>query len=272
MRKITEGQLALGSLFAFALWIFVALPFLYAVPRYDYPHDHGSQQTTDTGSAQHKPKEPFWERATDDPVAVFTLALVVFTFVLAASTIGLWIVTAQGVGNQAKDTRILQRAYISVEPDGLHPYAKSHACITTVIITNVGHLPARNVRWAIHSILDFDDRRPRSKLTITWPLEGEITLSPGAPMKQGALEPRKIGHDTESLRPQVGLYIYVWGVVRYDDGFGNDRSTYFCHRYNCVNLRNVNPDVSAPGAFRYDSAATIAPEHARYHRYGNDAN
>jgi hypothetical protein len=191
---------------------------------------------------------------------------------LALSTIGLWYVTYRVGKRQEADTRILQRAYISVEPDGLHPSTRGPpACVPTIEIGNVGNLPARNVRWTIHSTLDFDDRRPRDKLAITWPLEGEITLSPKIRMKQGALEPRVIRHDTESLRPQFGLYVYVWGVVRYDDGFGDDQATYFCHRYNCVNLRNVNADLSAPGAFRYDAQSMIAREYGRYHRYGNDA-
>jgi hypothetical protein len=41
---------------------------------------------------------------------------VAFDGVLAVSTIGLW---ARGVRTQAADTRILQRAYLGVEPAGI---------------------------------------------------------------------------------------------------------------------------------------------------------
>jgi hypothetical protein len=103
MPKVSDGKLAIGGLIALSIWIFVVLPFLYSVPSYDQSKDHSAQQAADSSGIQHKPKEPFWQRATDDPVAVFTLALVVFTFVLAVSTIGLWIVTWLGSRRQASD-------------------------------------------------------------------------------------------------------------------------------------------------------------------------
>jgi hypothetical protein len=51
-------------------------------------------------------------------------------------------------------------------------------------------------------------------------------------------------------------WLYIWGEVRYDDGFGVNRFTKFCHRYH---LR-----ASASGD-------RIKAKHARYHIYGNDA-
>jgi hypothetical protein len=102
MKKLSEGQFALGSLFVFSFWIFVALPFFHSAPSYSQAVGHAAQHASNIDSTQ-KPKEPFWERATDDPVAVFTLALVVFTFVLAISTIGLWIVTWLAGRRQARD-------------------------------------------------------------------------------------------------------------------------------------------------------------------------
>jgi hypothetical protein len=253
-------ELVLGALLATVVWVGVlGWQASYA------PTEIEKQECYEAAKkAAHKTEEckSLWEKTTTDPVAFFT-------FVLSVSTIGLWVATAIGIFNQSGETQIIQRAYISVEPDGLHPHAKGGACTPTIEIVNVGKLPARNVRWTIHSILDFDNRRPQSKLTIRWPLEGEITLPPGARMKQGALEPRRVAHDTVSLRPQFGLYVYVWGVVKYDDGFGIEQTTNFCHRYNCVNLRNVIPNVA--DRFAYSSPAMIAAEFGRYHRYGNDA-
>jgi len=47
----------------------------------------------------------------------------------------------------------------------------------------------------------------------------------------------------ESFKKGMGQrdrFLYVWGLVRYLDGFGKSRFAYFCHRYNMaaeVNLR-----------------------------------
>jgi hypothetical protein len=56
----------------------------------------------------------FWDWTTHDPVSFYTA-------VLALSMIALWIVTWRGIRGQSKDIRILQRAYVSVEPGGLMP-------------------------------------------------------------------------------------------------------------------------------------------------------
>jgi hypothetical protein len=50
-------------------------------------HEHPTEQRT------AHPEKTFWERTTDDPIAVFNLLLVLFTGVLAVSTIGLGIAT-----------------------------------------------------------------------------------------------------------------------------------------------------------------------------------
>jgi hypothetical protein len=61
------------------------------------------------------------DKTWDDPVALFTFVLAVFTGVLGISSIGLWIVTAKGIRNHARDTQILGRAYLDVEPAGPEP-------------------------------------------------------------------------------------------------------------------------------------------------------
>lgn len=71
----------------------------------------------------------------------------------------------------------------------------------------------------------------------------------------------------DGLRKQDGLYIYVWGIVTYHDGFTAGRITKFCHRYNCG---NVFEDTLRWGDTAYWSVS-IAEEFARYHRYGNNA-
>src|SRR5258708_27645644 len=103
---------------AFAIGGFLAL-FGFLVFQAGVASHHPQNQSRQVAATQdHEQKnilERFWEWTTDDPVAVYTL-------VLAFSTIGLWFVTARGVRTQIADTRILQRAYISVEPAGIHAH------------------------------------------------------------------------------------------------------------------------------------------------------
>jgi hypothetical protein len=56
-------------------------------------------------------------------------------------------------------------------------------------------------------------------------------------------------------------YLYACGRVTYVDGFGKERFTNFCHRYN-TEVRK-----SATGGL-----IVILKEYDRHHEYGNDAN
>jgi hypothetical protein len=55
-------------------------------------------------------------------------------------------------------------------------------------------------------------------------------------------------------------YLYAYGRVTYVDGFGNTRSTNFCHRYN------TEVKETPPGG-----GYLIRKEHGRHHDYGSDA-
>jgi hypothetical protein len=77
--------------------------------------------------------------------------------------------------------------------------------------------------------------------------------------------------DIEKARKKDGLYLYVWGAVYYEDGFGSgQRTTKFCHRYNCINLAEIWEPPGMGGAARL-KGHEIEAMFARYHRYGNDA-
>jgi hypothetical protein len=74
-----------------------------------------------------------WDKTWDDPVAFFT-------FVLSISTIGLWIATALGIRSQSRVTRILERAYLAVEPAGVGPH---YARGDRIDVSSAGHLSPR---------------------------------------------------------------------------------------------------------------------------------
>lgn len=69
------------------------------------PYDKGNEQPGNqcayTGCAQHEPAKTFWERTTDDPVAIFTLALAIVTGGLWVFTAMLWWTTRKAVTDAA---------------------------------------------------------------------------------------------------------------------------------------------------------------------------
>jgi hypothetical protein len=88
MKRLLNPELALGFLIATLLWIGVlGWQASYA------PTDSEKRQCEETARhAAHKAEEckTLWERTTTDPVAFFTLWLVIFTGGLTVSTILLW--------------------------------------------------------------------------------------------------------------------------------------------------------------------------------------
>jgi hypothetical protein len=202
--------------------------------------------------------------------AAFTVVLAVFTGRLWFSTDKLWEATKKlaidaenTAQNQAADTRILQRAYIRVDPAGIGPSRGESKCHPNIIIKNAGNLPARHVRWCITWIVDKNDRRsdlPIEHLTV----EGDNTMPPKAKMLQGG-PIIYLGDGPNELRNERGLYLYIWGAVFFEDGFGKDRTTRFCHRYNTVNLDKA---YDKGGVLR---GRKIDASEARFNRHGNEA-
>ena len=156
-----------------------------------------------------------------------------------------------------------QRAYVAVNPGGVKMIeSPPDKAIADVLIENVGRLPARDVRWAFWYEFTEDCRKKYFEIDSS-KAEGGNTLPPGGTMTQGSqqfsgaeldLSPQIETHDPDLPK----MYLYVWGVVLYEDGFHKLRSTEFCHRYNCINF-----DHTLRG---------ITKDFGRFHRYGNKAN
>ena len=239
----------------------------------EQPHGSGTanaqERVENNTAAQTERHKSFWQRTTDDPVALYTLVLSLFTGLLVSVTGGLIWVGARQVGltkniadRQARDIEIIQRAYISVEPSGLVPHHdRNDRLMCAVTFYNVGHLPARNVRW-------FGDVWPKGLLAENSPPEdsrfdllrhdgfpigdldeGSIVLPPGA---------KTTRHVATMFTYRFGNVGFVWGIVTYDDGFGRSRYTKFCHRYGLKQF------IGTMGF-------TIPGKDAFLHQFGNDA-
>jgi hypothetical protein len=203
-----------------------------------------------------------------------------FTIVLGLSTIGLWLstrdlwdATRRGAQQQEKDTQILQRAYLSVEPGGVAPYASPTATfdpdwrvVAHIRIHNAGHLPARNVSYHFNTQFSSDPHWSEERLAqIDWSEDffaqsgetenavepvGNNVIPPGSTMNQGG---------PTRLLGEKG-WVYVWGIVTYNDGFVDGRITRFCHRYN---LKRSRPSK--------DGSRRIRPKYGRYYERGQDS-
>jgi hypothetical protein len=189
-------------------------------------------------------------------VGGFTGLLVFVTGWLVSATLKLWVSTKSAAERQEADTRILHRAYLAIETRGIHPIGEKRADIHGLIgIRNAGHLPARNVSWW---------------LNINWDKSGERDDFPvGEPIRRTNVIPvqTEMTVGTKGLSPQIfggadaHVYLYVWGLVRYEDGFAEPRFIKFCHRYNWQ-AKTIAPD----GGHR------ISDERGRHHTSGNEAN
>lgn len=182
----------------------------------------------------------------DEITAVSTFVIGVFTVILAYVA---W--------RQTKDTKILQRAYLSVRSVGIHMMRNRNEAVAHIEICNAGNLPATKVKWFIkHTLCNKGDWKIGSIDARLVYGSGNI-IAPHAKMRQGG-DPIAVGPDY--LRVQEGLYLYVWGAVTYNNGFlWRKRTTTFCHRYHCVNF--------SQWGFMAMGGVT-----ARDHHYGNSAN
>jgi hypothetical protein len=160
--------------------------------------------------------------------AIATGFIAWFTHSLRNSTQRLWLATQTATETQTRDTRILQRAYVGTEPRGLHEMT-DQSVIAHVAVLNSGNLPARNIRNQI-KIGWFDDgnKSDFEDVEITEP--SSVLLLPKTEFERGTAALSK--QDTDRYRLKEG-FVYVWGRIEYEDGFGRPRWLIFCHRYNC---------------------------------------
>jgi hypothetical protein len=180
------------------------------------------------------------------------------TIVTATATVYIarfTIVLAEVGNRQIKDTRILERAYVSVEPGGIKPFIGQGAMdriACNIFIHNAGNLPASKLSWVIRRGFSRDPFKKDFPITV--PEVGDIIIAPKVKVPKGADAVSKADLDemTDRAEPDTA-WLYVWGRVSYNDGFRGGRWTQFCHRYNLL------------GAV--DNAVPMG--NGRYHENGN---
>jgi hypothetical protein len=244
------------------LALFGFLAFQSGVATKQYPQQQQTEASAAEGHEGKNPFERFWKWTTHDPVAFYTSLLALFTLILGASTVLLWWETRQIRSSAAEDTRTLQRAYVSVEPLGTRLRIDGASVMGHVAIHNAGNLPASDLNWFINIKWSFDDREEDFPLSRG---KGSVVITPGSKATRGSGSivglQDMLDASGASLQPdltlQAPVYIYVWGIVTYHDGFTAGRVTKFCHRYNW--------------AMRGGTGYSVDTEHARLHEFGNDS-
>ena len=194
----------------------------------------------------------FVEKAHEPITAVSTFAIAIFTILLALIAV-----------NQTSETHILERAYVSAEPHGIHSMIIGPpALVAHVKFVNAGRLPARNVSWKIKAAWFWDARHADFDVNRS-ELSGDNVIIPGGQMIQGGetLPRNRMLAEQDYVRRHKSelktSYLYIYGLVSYNDGFNKTRETRFCHRYNCAIFDRRKGSIDA--------------ERGRQHRYGNSA-
>lgn len=157
---------------------------------------------------------------------------------------------------QLKTTRAQLRAHIVVDAGGIIPFVEGQS-VAHYTIRNVGYRPASNVQWWTNA--DFSSDGHRRKFDIDWKeVKGKLVLAPGGSSERAL----KFGSTKSQIENFVNKswLIYVWGEVRYKDGFHKRRWIRFCHRYG-LGLGVVIP---------LEKTDEIPPNRARSHQHGGN--
>jgi uncharacterized protein YpmB len=252
-----------------------------------YSWQSSSQETNQQYSAEDKAKQnnresekPFWQKATSDPIAAFTLWLVIFTAVLGAASVFQLAslnrseVTSAQAAQAAKDAAdvaksnllVAQRAYVFVtftqaivkDIDGRRVLGWNF----TPIWNNSAPTPTRNMRnhislkvfdGAIPEAWDFPDRwgketKIEDRKQILLPLGPRSILS-GQTLFVNIDEIHEIVAGKKSL--------YIWGWAKYNDVFFPDTPDHVTRFANRIVLGGdpTNPErcsVSHPLHTKYN--------------------
>jgi hypothetical protein len=124
----------------------------------------------------------------------------------------------------------------------------------------LGIFQLKKIKWRIQTVFsEIGDRRDFQISEAD--LGGDGILAPKSQLIQAnddVITEAKMLTERDRVRRhhgKVAAYLYVYGLITYDDGFDSSRRTAFCHRYNCM-------------AFD-QGRSSIPAEDGRQHQHGN---
>ncbi len=181
-------------------------------------------QKSMANAAQEQVELVWWQNALTSGEMLFLGITIFFTgwAAIAASKAAKAASQANNITTESAERQ--DRAYLTVEPGGINR-TKSDRAVGDVIVRNVGRIPAKNVKTYVR----IKSAHSKDVGKLGWPTDGvdsDRAIQPGGEMRRSSTGTTAIKNIDD---PKV--YVYVWGIVNYDDGFGRNRFTRFCHRY-----------------------------------------
>jgi hypothetical protein len=229
-------EILLGSLLAIAvLAIGLALGSQYL-----------PQQASQIQTSQHASEVTIWGmRVGEGLLALATLLLVCVT---------LWLVL-----DGRRNARRQLRAYKSAEPEGIVEFIPRDRVVARIRFHNTGSIFAKDVCSFVDWKLSDNGELPETEFIIDeTKISGDNVIAPRGTIRYatGAISKSQIDAGRSAAkRADNQFYLYVWGILKYHDGFISGRYTKFCHRYNFSGI----PE----GEYK------IPEENYRYHHHGN---
>jgi hypothetical protein len=251
MKKPTRAiWLDAGVGFALGFWLcLVGIAFWPVESDHEIRHYEDDGNTKGKSTYQEMPKTwgewraAVWERTGEDPIALYTLVLMVFTGILGGATFLLWRDTRR-LATGAEETAERQlRAYVIVDacravaiedgsPGESHtPITVPKRVVAIVEYKNSGQTPAYQVRvdaeaeimdWPLdEKRLDFHPTNAGSKTILGRDHEREIRVD--------ELSASRVSMATYAALRDGQKAFVVWGVITYVDIFGESRRTTFRH-------------------------------------------
>jgi hypothetical protein len=217
-----------------------------------------SSEKTNGDTAKKEPPKPFWQSAAADPVAAFTLGLLIvgifqagFFFVqlhliresltdakIAADAAKRAAKATEDAVKLSRDTTQRQlRAYVVAKADGNVGIKKINGSENAVMVTvqiaikNTGQTPAHDLRVISKTeLLRHPIVLPFNLTLVSGPDPSASVLGAGEPIgsESSPSEPFDGNAMLCATEPESRARIYTWGTITYRDVFGCNHWTNFC--------------------------------------------
>jgi hypothetical protein len=247
-----------------------------------------TQERHQQAAAEHEYKQeyreqekPFWQRATTDPVAAFTLWLVVFTAVLGVTSVLQYGSLIRGETTNAKSANAAERAAQAAET-ALVTVQRAFVFIDSFDASNINNNIVIMPKWRnsgttptrfMTNYVNWKSFANEPSPDFSFPdLDGfgnpiaekdkkfvNIFIGPNATsFAEKLVVPTAHIDAVREKRERV----FVWGWARYEDIFGNKHITRFCNEMEITPLGG--PEVATPAAAgKHVSLAIAFPYYGR---------
>ncbi len=219
----------------------ILLLAILVVSSYTRPRHQGSKD--EVNQAQTADPPVGLSRLVAWPEGVTVLALVLTLFFIAWQAM----LTRQAILSSEESSKIELRAYIVVvlNSGSYQDHDNEIKFEGSPAIQNTGKTPAHNVKYRTNSAVIKEPLAPRYNFAPGQDAAGEYVLGMNQNyvlhiVAQDFVDPK----DVTDIMEGKGRAFYYWGVIDYDDVFGESHFTEFCHRIFFY------PDTEKPGQFR----------------------